>query len=126
MLKGSGTTTRMLKEALRLVTTATNDMPIIIVGHNHGHVRVLMEMFGRLAWDSGYSIKACGKWEYLVDHEARVEFKVPSQLNRLCGRRFIELFVDHYTEECLPLDKKLEFVRPSDSLKPIFELSWQL
>ena len=76
-LRGAGTTTRMLKEALRLVPSTGKGMPLVIVGRNPSHLRTLMEMFGKLAWDAGYHIKATSRYSFLVDHEARVEFKLP-------------------------------------------------
>ena len=125
MLKGCGTTTQMLQEVLHLIPS-TGSIPILIVGINTNLLQMLMELLGGMALDAGYNVKAQGRYDFLIDNEARVGFKLLTNLHRLLGLYFVDMFIDHYTYENLPFDKRLEFLKPSDSGLPIMNLPWQL
>ena len=99
----------MLERALIRLPDASRDRPIVIIGRNMRHVKTLMQMFGKLAWESGYNVRAIRADSFLIDESARVDFKIPTQMERIMGirDRIVEIFIDHYADECLPVTEQV-------------------
>lgn len=104
MNEGTGRTTRMLQDAIRLYPEL-NGMPVAIIGKDNAHVQTLMKHFLFLCEEINENILVNGS-KRKIEFANGAQFRFYTMDNTkfvTAGKDFREIFKDHYCEEPEPM-----------------------